>query len=138
MKIGQPYCRQRAALWDWVGIRMGLKTVCRCPKEKCYPFGGEPRPFPVEVVPDATIPNAWRVEKLDSDGDGGVDVTIFAGPAAHERATEYARQCRKRVLGWWDGAFPWLGEDTALVTMTLGLIGLCAGLALAARMGWIG
>jgi hypothetical protein len=47
-------------------------------------------PFPAEVVKDATIPNAWRVEKLDSDGDGGVDVTIFAGPRAHERATEYA------------------------------------------------
>jgi hypothetical protein len=49
-----------------------------------------PEPFPAEVVKDATIPNAWRVEKLDSDGDGGVDVTIFAGPDAHERATEYA------------------------------------------------
>jgi hypothetical protein len=49
-----------------------------------------PEPFPAEVVKDATIPNAWRVEKLDSDGDGGVDVTIFAGPNARERATEYA------------------------------------------------
>jgi hypothetical protein len=46
--------------------------------------------FAAEVVRDASIPNAWRVEKLDSDGDGGVDVTIFAGPGARERATEYA------------------------------------------------
>jgi hypothetical protein len=46
--------------------------------------------FPAEVIKDATIPNAWRVEKLDSDQDGGVDVTIFSGPSARERATEYA------------------------------------------------
>jgi hypothetical protein len=46
--------------------------------------------FPAEIVKDATIPNAWRVEKLDSDQDGGVDVTIFSGPSARERATEYA------------------------------------------------
>ena len=46
--------------------------------------------FPAEVIKDATIPNAWRVEKLDSDQDGGVDVTIFSGPSALERATEYA------------------------------------------------
>jgi hypothetical protein len=29
--------------------------------------------FPAEVVKDATLPNAWRVEKLDSDQDGGID-----------------------------------------------------------------
>lgn len=46
--------------------------------------------FPAEVIIDAAIPNAWRVEKLDSDEDGGVDVTIFSGPNARERATEYA------------------------------------------------
>jgi hypothetical protein len=38
--------------------------------------------FPAEVIKDATIPNAWRVEKLDSDQDGGVDVTIFSGPSS--------------------------------------------------------
>jgi hypothetical protein len=46
--------------------------------------------FPAEVVKDATLPNAWRVEKLDSDGDGGVDLAIFDGPNAEARAREYA------------------------------------------------
>jgi hypothetical protein len=45
--------------------------------------------FPAEIIPDSS-PNAWRVEKLNSDDDGGVDVTIFAGPDARERAAEYA------------------------------------------------
>lgn len=47
--------------------------------------------FPAEVVKDNNIKNAWRVEKLNSDGDGGVDVTIFSGPGAKERAEEYAK-----------------------------------------------
>jgi hypothetical protein len=46
--------------------------------------------LPAEVVKDAMIPNAWRVEKLDSDGDGGIDLTIFDGPDAEARAREYA------------------------------------------------
>lgn len=46
--------------------------------------------FPTEIVHDATIRDAWRVEKLNTDSDGGVDVTIFAGPRAYERAAEYA------------------------------------------------
>lgn len=46
--------------------------------------------FPAEVVQDRDDPHAWRVEKINSDGDGGVDVAIFAGPDARERATEYA------------------------------------------------
>jgi hypothetical protein len=46
--------------------------------------------IPAEIIKDAAIPNAWRVEKLDSDEDGGVDVTIFSGPNARERAAEYA------------------------------------------------
>lgn len=48
------------------------------------------RTFPAEVVRDALIQNAWRVEKLDADGDGTPDVTIFFGSDAHQRAVEYA------------------------------------------------
>lgn len=37
-------------------------------------------------------PDDWVVEALDSSGDGGIFVTIFAGPLAKERAHEYARE----------------------------------------------
>ncbi len=46
--------------------------------------------LPAEMVKDATIPDTWRVEKLDSDGDGGIDVAVFSGPNAFQRAAEYA------------------------------------------------
>lgn len=46
--------------------------------------------FIAEVIPDRLSPSSWRVEKLNSDEDGGVDVAVFAGPNARERATEYA------------------------------------------------
>lgn len=34
----------------------------------------------------------WVVETLDSHGDGGIYVTVFAGPQAQERALEYAEE----------------------------------------------
>jgi hypothetical protein len=34
----------------------------------------------------------WVVETLDSHGDGGIYVTVFAGPLAKERALEYAEE----------------------------------------------
>jgi hypothetical protein len=37
--------------------------------------------------PDAK-PQEWRVEEIDSDGDGGCDVVIFTGP--HGRAARQA------------------------------------------------
>jgi hypothetical protein len=37
-------------------------------------------------------PDDWVVEALDSTGDGGIFVTIFAGPLARERALEYAQE----------------------------------------------
>lgn len=43
-----------------------------------------------EVVKNETAPPSWTVEALDSDGDGGVDVTVFSGPDAESRAREYA------------------------------------------------
>ena len=43
-----------------------------------------------EVIENATTPRTWTVEALDTDGDGGVDVTVFSGPDARARAIEYA------------------------------------------------
>lgn len=43
--------------------------------------------FPAEIISNS---NEYRVEKLNSDGDGGIDVTIFSGPDAEKRAVEYA------------------------------------------------
>jgi hypothetical protein len=42
-----------------------------------------------EVVQDKEHPNDWRVEAIDIKS-GDVFVTIFSGPLAKERATEYA------------------------------------------------
>ena len=49
--------------------------------------------FTVEVtlVANDTVPASWSVEAVNSDGDGGIDVTIFSGPTAEQRAREYAR-----------------------------------------------
>jgi hypothetical protein len=38
--------------------------------------------------PDARPPE-WRVEEIDSDGDGGCDVAIFTGPHAEQRAKRF-------------------------------------------------
>jgi hypothetical protein len=34
-------------------------------------------------------PEEWRVEEIDSDGDGGCDVVIFSGPHAEFRARRF-------------------------------------------------
>ena len=34
------------------------------------------------------------MEEIDSDGDGGIDMAIFSGPHAEERAKEYADRLR--------------------------------------------
>ncbi len=36
--------------------------------------------------------------------------------------------------GWWSDGFGWQPEDTALVTMTAGLIALCACLTIFSRI----
>ena len=43
-----------------------------------------------EIVRNDTTPPSWSVEATDTDGEGGMDVTIFSGPAAEARAHEYA------------------------------------------------
>jgi hypothetical protein len=45
-------------------------------------------PEPANVFEDRLTPGDWRVEC--EDDDGGVEVTIFSGPDAHDRATQYA------------------------------------------------
>jgi hypothetical protein len=49
--------------------------------------------FTVEValIANDTVPLTWSVEAINSDGDGGIDLTIFSGPAAELRAREYAK-----------------------------------------------
>ena len=43
---------------------------------------------PAKVFEDRVIPGDWRVEWIDDDG--GIEVAIFAGPNARERARRYA------------------------------------------------
>jgi hypothetical protein len=43
-----------------------------------------------EIVEDRQHPGHWRVEATNHDGDGEVNVAIFSGPRAKERAEEYA------------------------------------------------
>jgi hypothetical protein len=41
-----------------------------------------------DVLPDKVVPGEWRVESAAEDG--GVEVTIFSGPKAEDRAKTYA------------------------------------------------
>ena len=41
----------------------------------------------IQVFENRTVPGQWRVEYFDDDG--GCYVTIFAGPAAEQRARDY-------------------------------------------------
>jgi hypothetical protein len=43
---------------------------------------------PAKVFEDRLYPGDWRVEWVDDDG--GVELAIFAGPNARERAMRYA------------------------------------------------
>jgi hypothetical protein len=43
---------------------------------------------PAQVFPDRTGNRNWRVEWVDDDGS--IEVAIFSGPHAHERALLYA------------------------------------------------
>jgi hypothetical protein len=49
---------------------------------------------PAKVFEDRLTPGDWRVEWEDEDG--GVEVTIFSGPDARQRAIQYAewRYCQ--------------------------------------------
>jgi hypothetical protein len=43
-----------------------------------------------ETIEDQNSPGEYRVEAIDGDSEGEVYVTIFTGPDAQSRATEYA------------------------------------------------
>lgn len=43
-----------------------------------------------EVAQDKHFPSEWRVEAIDSDGDGDCFVALFGGPDSEARAREYA------------------------------------------------
>ena len=43
-----------------------------------------------EVIEDKLHPGDYRVEAIDTDGDGEVYTAIFVGPDAQKRANEYA------------------------------------------------
>jgi len=46
--------------------------------------------IPAEIVRNDTTPPSWSVEAINTDEEGGVDVTIFSGPEGEARAHEYA------------------------------------------------
>lgn len=48
------------------------------------------------------------------------------------------KPARIEQWGWWSDGFGWQPEDTALVVITLAVSALFAGLAICARIGWIG
>jgi len=50
----------------------------------------QPAAEPAIVFADRLYPGDWRIEWVDDDG--GVEIAIFAGPNARERAIRYADQ----------------------------------------------
>ena len=44
-----------------------------------------------ETIEDKMHPDDYRVEAIDSEGDGEVYTAIFVGPDAKQRAEEYAQ-----------------------------------------------
>jgi hypothetical protein len=54
-----------------------------------------------ETIEDNRHPGDYRVEAIDSEGDGEVYTAIFVGPDARDRAEEYAgwkNACQEAVL----------------------------------------
>jgi hypothetical protein len=67
-------------------VRAPLKTGG--PRAASNQTGGKSMPETAKVFEDRLTPGDWRVEWEDEDG--GVEVTIFSGPDARERAIQYA------------------------------------------------
>jgi len=53
-----------------------------------------------EIVRCDTAPESFKVEAIDMENDGDIEVTIFSGPESADRAKEYAaaRYADYRVL----------------------------------------
>ena len=47
-------------------------------------------PEKARVFPDRIVNGAWRVER--EVDDGAIEVAVFSGPDAHERALTFARR----------------------------------------------
>jgi hypothetical protein len=43
-----------------------------------------------QIVKRDTVPEEWVVEAIDVEGDGSIEMTVFIGPDAHDRAIDYA------------------------------------------------
>jgi hypothetical protein len=54
----------------------------------------------IHIFHDADArPQEWRVEEIDSDGDGGIDMAIFSGPHAEQRARQLVEQLKTEAPG---------------------------------------
>jgi hypothetical protein len=73
----------REILWPRVGP--GRKSG---PHVSSKSASGSSMTEPAKVFEDRIYPGNWRVEW--EDDDGGVEVTIFSGPDARDRAFQYA------------------------------------------------
>jgi hypothetical protein len=51
------------------------------------------------AVESRNTPGEWRVEFIDDNGEGEVEVTLFSGKNAESRAKEYAVWKNRQVLG---------------------------------------
>lgn len=51
------------------------------------------------VSESLNTPGEWRVEFIDENGEGEVEVTLFSGREAESRAREYAVWKNRKTLG---------------------------------------
>ena len=66
-------------------LRCGLPRFDTLPKRE-HPFAME-----LFIFRDRdSRPEEWRVEAIDTDGDGSCEVSLFSGPGAEARARGYA------------------------------------------------
>jgi hypothetical protein len=63
------------------------------------------------VLEDRAQPGQWRVEYIDEDG--GCYVTIFAGPAAQQRAHDYGEALKAGSLSAHTGPLQLLSNSPA-------------------------